>query len=120
MRKIMGVYSILIGVLIIGFWIMLLGTDNVPELETEPISIYFHLVVEFLMGVLLLISGVALLKNWIWGKSMFILANGLLIYSVINSAGYFANTNEWAMVVMFFVILIFSSVFTLNLIIKNK
>ncbi|SET18132.1 hypothetical protein SAMN05660297_01634 [Natronincola peptidivorans] len=111
-KKITGYYSILLGICIIGLWIMLLTTDTVPELETEPITIYFHLIAEVLMGILLCISGIGLFRKQSWGNLMFILSNGLVIYSVINSSGYYGNMDEWAMVMMFMGILVLSITFT--------
>lgn len=119
MKKAAGFYSILLGISIIGLWVMLLTTGNVPELRTEPINIYFHLTSEFLMAVLLLISGIGILKKLTWGNPMFILSNGLVIYSVINSAGYFGNSDEWAMVIMFMIILVLSIIFTLMIFKEN-
>ncbi len=102
--KVKGFYAILIGISIIGLWIMLYVTSNILELETEPLSIYFHLVAEVLMGLLLIISGIALILKKKWGNPLFIFANGLVIYSVINSSGYYANMGNWSMVIMFGVI----------------
>jgi len=92
---------------------MLLTTGNVPELEIEPISIYFHIIAELLMGLLLLISGIGLLIKQKWGNLLFVLSNGLLIYSVINSSGYYGDKNEWAMVIVFMLILVLSVAFSL-------
>ena len=40
-RRIAAVYSIFIGVSMIGMWTVLLGTGQVPEINTEPINILF-------------------------------------------------------------------------------
>ena len=119
MKKIIGGYSIFIGILVIGFWIMSLSTGNVPELETEPIEIYFHLSSEFLMAILAIISGIGLLKKQKWADLLFVLSSGMVIYSVINSSGYFGNDNEWAMVIMFMVLLVLSAL-TSFLILKDS
>ncbi|WP_105616291.1 hypothetical protein [Vallitalea okinawensis] len=113
MKKLVGVYSVLLGISIMGLWTMLLTTGNVPELDTEPICLYFHLTAEILMGILLVLSGIGLIKKSRWGKSLFVLSTGMVIYSVINAAGYYANNSEWTMVIMFMVILVLSILFTL-------
>lgn len=114
LRKVKGYYSILIGLSIIGLWIMLYITGNIPELETEPLRIYFHLAAEVLMGLLMILSGIALIIKKKWGKSLFLVANGLVIYSVINASGYYANKGEWSMVMMFGLICLLSTYFTIN------
>jgi len=105
-----GIYSLIVGVGIIGLWAMLIVTKQVPEMKTEPIAIGFHIVVENLMGILSVISGIILLLNLIWAPYLFIFAMGLVVYAVINSSGYYGEKKEWIFVGMFGVILILSTV----------
>ena len=104
-----GIYAIIIGIGIIGLWLMLLRTRQVPELKTEPVAIKFHVAAEMFMGVLSLISGIILLLGLSWAPYLFILANGLVIYAVINSAGYYGQKKQWSFVLMFGIILIVST-----------
>ncbi len=120
MKKMAGVYSILLGVSIMGLWSMLLSTGNVPELKTALISIAFHMAAETIMGILLLMSGVALIKDSKNGVSLFVLSNGLVIYSVVNSAGYYGEKGQWIMVAMFMAILFMSSFLTYGLLKKAE
>lgn len=101
-----GIYAIIIGIGIIGLWSMLLLTNQVPELETEPIAIKFHITAEIIMGTLSLLSGIFLVFGIPWAHYLFILAMGLVIYAVINSAGYYGQKKQWIFVVMFGIILI--------------
>ena len=96
---------------------MLLITKQIPELETEPIAIGFHITAESIMGTISIVSGILMLINLSWALYPFILAMGLVIYSVINSAGYYGQKKEWPFVIMFGVILLTSIVLViLNLI----
>ena len=106
MKKVIGIISIIIGLGILGLWGMLLLTGNVPELVSAPISITFHLIAEFSMGILMLISGIALLCRARWASWLFVLSSGLVIYAVINSAGYYGQAGNWAMVGMFMGLLV--------------
>ncbi|MFX1320545.1 MAG: hypothetical protein ACFFAQ_02765 [Promethearchaeota archaeon] len=121
MRKIVlliisGIYAIIIGIGIIGLWTMLLLTKQVPELNTEPVSIAFHITAEIIMGILSLLSGILLLIDLSWAPYFFILAMGLVIYAVINSAGYYGQKKQWTFVIMFGIILVASvSLVILNL-----
>lgn len=110
-----GIYAIVIGIGIIGLWTMLLLTNQVPELRTEPIAIKFHITAELIMGILSLFSGIFLLIGFLWAPLIFILAMGLVIYAVINSAGYYGQKKQWSFVIMFGIILIAS----LSLVIVN-
>lgn len=104
-----GIYAIIIGIGIIGLWIMLYRTKQIPELKTEPIAIKFHLTAEMTMGLLCLTSGILLLLGVSWSPYLYITAMGLVIYAVINSAGYYGQNKQWLFVVMFIVILIVST-----------
>jgi len=79
---------------------------------------YSSSVVEALsQGILSLISGIFLLIGLSWAYFLFILAMGLVIYAVINSAGYYGQRKQWPFVIMFGIILIASvSLVILNII----
>ncbi len=101
-----GIFGILIGCMMMGQWAMFILTGQVPEIQTAPISIGFHLAAEIATALGLVISGIAILKHLSWGKISLLVANGLLIYSVLASPGYFAQSGQWEMVIMFAVILL--------------
>ncbi|MFX1464468.1 MAG: hypothetical protein ACFFBF_15710 [Promethearchaeota archaeon] len=103
-----GIYAIVIGIGIIGLWTILLRTNQVPELKTEPVAIKLHITAEMIMGILSLLSGIFLLIGLSWAPYFFILAMGLIIYAVINSAGYYGQRKQWLFVIMFGVILVAS------------
>ena len=103
-----GIYAIIIGLGIIGLWLMLYLTNQIPELKTEPVAIKFHITAEMIMGILSLLSGIFLLVGLSWAPYFFILAMGLVIYAVINSAGYYGQKKQWSFVIMFGIILIAS------------
>jgi hypothetical protein len=65
-RKIAVIYSIIIGVAMIGMWLSLIVTNQVSEINTEPIRISYHLIGEFLTAILLLIGGFGLFTNRGW------------------------------------------------------
>jgi hypothetical protein len=99
-------YCIVVGALMAIQWLFFLATGNVPELETEPLAIAFHLVAELATAIALILAGVGLLRRVRWALPVSLAALGMLLYTVINSAGYFAEQGVWAMVAMFGVLLI--------------
>jgi hypothetical protein len=113
-----GIYAIIIGIGIIGLWIMLYRTNQIPELKTEPFAIRFHLIAEMTMGSLCLISGILLLLGVPWSPYLYMIAMGLVIYAVINSAGYYGQNKQWSFVVMFGIILIVSASLVILIIIN--
>ena len=101
LELITSVYSIFIGISIMGLWIMLILTKQVPELKTDPVEIYFHTSAEFMMGILSLISGALILLEIDFGLYLFLISSGLCIYSVTNSAGYYAQRKKWLFIGLF-------------------
>lgn len=69
MRRIAAIYAILVGVLMIGQWAMFIVTGQVPEFNTEPIRITFHLAGEFTTAALLVAGGLVLLTERRWGST---------------------------------------------------
>ena len=104
--KFAGWYGIIVGLLMVIQWSVFLATGQVPELKTEPIRIYFHLASEFVTALGLIISGAALLRRKSWAAMSYLIAAGMLLYSVIVSPGYFAQQGQWALVGMFAIVCI--------------
>jgi len=50
-----AIYSILVGVSIIGMWTILYINGSIPEFDTEPIRIGIHLVAEITTGIILIL-----------------------------------------------------------------
>ncbi len=99
-----GIFALAVGILMFGQWAVALATGGVPELQTAPMAIGFHLAAEVLTALALILSGLALLKKRTWGRTLFLVAGGMLLYSVINSPGYFAQRGQWIAVGMFAVL----------------
>ena len=110
-----ALFSIFVGVLMIGQWIFSLASRKVPEIATETRAIGFHLAAEFLTAAVLMVAGIALLAQSLLGYPLALLAFGMLVYTLINSAGYFAQRGQWLMVLMFggILILAFASIYQL-------
>lgn len=109
--KIIAYYSVFLGFMITGLWIMLLRTDAVTEGKTE---IVFHLFSEFLMAVLCILSGFKMLMNHRTGTAVNIIAHSMVIYSVLNAAGYYGQKGETGMMIFFIVLLSISALIILT------
>jgi hypothetical protein len=105
-----AVFALVVGTGMIGQWLLFLITGQVPELQTEPLRIRFHLAAEFATALALLIGGLALLTDQAWGRWFYLLATGMLLYTVIVSPGYFAEKGQWAFVGMFASVLLLALV----------
>jgi hypothetical protein len=111
-------YSILVGILMVVQWGFFLVTGQVPELQTEPVRIAFHLAAELITAVALVFSGTLLLKRTSLSKPLALVSAGMLLYTTIVSPGYFAQLGEWPIVIMF-LLLICSNLFNMYMLIKK-
>ena len=107
--------ALAIGVLMLAQWIFFLVSGQVPELEMEPLRILFHLTAEAATAIALIAAGLALRGGRRGAINLGFVANGMLIYTVIVSPGYFAQQGEWALVAMFLVPLILAVVSVVKL-----
>ena len=99
--KLIAWYSVFLGFSVIFLWSFILK----PSAQQEgSIEMGFHLMSEFLMATLCIVSGILiLLKN---GKSYLInaAAHGMVVYSVANAAGYYGERGNWQMALLFLVL----------------
>jgi len=93
--------SIIVGAMMLLQWAFFLGTGSVPEVDSEPVALVFHLVAEGATSLVLLYAGLALLRSGRSGIAVGLVGNGMLLYTVIVSPGYFAQIGQWPLVGMF-------------------
>jgi hypothetical protein len=99
-----GIYGVAVGLLMLAQWTFFLATGSVPELQSAPLAIAFHIAAEGLCALALLLTGLALLRKQAWGERFYPVAAGMVLYSEVNSPGYFAQSGQWALVAMFAVL----------------
>lgn len=107
-KKMTAMYQILIGTGMIGIWVLLFSTGNIPELQNELMRIVMHITAEVLTGVLLLISGLWILIKKHTHRVFYYLSSGALLYTLIASPGYYAGKDEWAVFFAFIGLLLFT------------
>ncbi len=106
-----SIYIIIIGIAMLSMWIFLLGKREVPELNTKPTQITFHLIAELLTSIALIIGGIGLILNQSWGVALFFISIGMAIYSTINAAGYYGQLKDWPIFIILLVFTIISLIF---------
>lgn len=111
-------YSISVGSLILLQWVFFLTTGSVPELKTAPWEIGHHMTAELLLAFTLLAGGITTLRSIGWGEKILLVALGMAVYSEINSPGYFAQREQWALVVMFAILLI-AALWSIRILVKK-
>jgi hypothetical protein len=111
-----GIFAVLVGVGMIAQWAMSFIHQQIPELKTEPYRIWFHIVGEMVTAALLILGGAGILLSQPWAPSVYLLAMGMLFYTVIVSPGYFAQKGQWGLVLVFGVLLVLGIASTLTLI----
>jgi hypothetical protein len=101
-----AVFAIIVGLGMIGQWTALFISGQIPELETEPYRISFHLAGEGLTAVLLILSGLGLFLSWPWAQPLYLVAGGMLLYTAIVSPGYFVQQGQPSWLGIFLAIVI--------------
>ncbi|MBI4812939.1 MAG: hypothetical protein HY802_00740 [Methanobacterium sp.] len=110
-RNIIAIYSLFIGILMIGMWVMFISTGQVPEMATKPAEIILHLLAEFTTAILLIIGGIGLLKKMKIGYNLNLVALGMLLYTLIVSPDYYLQRGDWVFVGIFALLFIFTLIF---------
>ena len=99
-------YGIVVGVLMFAQWMSSIFAGGVPEFQTAPWEIAFHLAAEMSTAVILFTGGITTLRSTRWSKQILLLGLGMVIYSEIVSPGYFAQLGQWIFVIMFTILLL--------------
>ena len=105
-RKASAVFTIVVGLLMMGMWSMLVLTNQVPYLDSAQVEIKLHILTEMLTALMLITGGVSVLKGWENLTNLHYVSQGMLIYAIINSSGYYIDMGEPMMAVMFSVLLV--------------
>lgn len=93
-------------------WIFLLLKREVPELNTKPTQIVFHLIAELSTSIILITGGIGLIMDQSWGIPIFFISIGMAIYSTINAAGFYGQLKDWPMFIILIVFTIISLLIT--------
>ena len=102
-RKILAYYSIFLGLSVIAMWIMIQLNGSPQE---GNIELSFHLFSEFFMAFICVYSGILLLKQNQTGRLLNLTGLGMVIYSVLNAAGYYGERGDFSIMIMFTVLMI--------------
>lgn len=119
-RKVASAYAILIGIMMAAMWTMFAVTEQIPEIDTSPREILFHLAAEFMTAIALVAGGLGLLKLRNWGYPIYMVSLGMLAYTVVVSPGYYAQREEYVFVGMFAVLMALDLVFIVLSVLKRK
>ena len=105
-QRLISYYSIILGFGIAGLWMIILKNSEIQEGKTEMV---FHLLSEFLMAAICILSGFKLLMRHKSAVPVNIIGHSMIIYSVLNAAGYYAERGEILVMVIFLALLLIST-----------
>ena len=115
-RTTAAVFAIFIGLCLLGIWVMFLFTGQVPDWNTRPVETSLHLTAEILTAFTLIAAGASLLTQQFWAKEVYLVAMGMLLYSVIHAAGTFAQRGQISYAGMFAIFAVLAVTFTILII----
>ncbi len=103
MNVLVAVYSIIVGMFMFGFWGFLVATKQ-AELDERPWDMRLHIIAESGTALLLILSGSGMLLGLASLTVLAPVALGMLLYTVVNSPGFYAGRRNRPMVAMFAVL----------------
>ena len=98
MKRTVAYYSVFLGFSIIGIWFGIIKEGNIPE---GKIAMGFHLYSEITMAIICIVSGILMIRKKTFGVETNIAGHAMVIYSVINAAGYYAQLGNKLMMNIF-------------------
>ncbi len=109
-----GRFGIIVGIAMILLWAWLLITDDVPDLDTRPLTMWFHIAGEVATAVVLIVAGWGLITGTAWARRLYLLAIGMLLLVVIHAVAWYGGRGEIWMVIAFVILAILGVFFALR------
>ena len=100
-----AVFAVVVGLGMIVQWTLSWRAVQIPELQTEPVRIRFHIAGEMATALALIAGGAGLLLHAAWSVPLYLVAMGMLFYTAIVSPGYFAQQGKWVWTALFAIII---------------
>lgn len=120
MKKVEFIFSILLGICMLGMWGLLLITGQVKEIGIEPFRIAAHLFSEGITAILLILGGLFSLMHCSNGEKLHLVSLGMLMYSVLTAAGYYLQFKNGVMTVMFGMLFLITVLFFISNLYKGS
>lgn len=111
MKKSTAYFCLVIGFLNLFTWTYLLVNNKVPGMDKELLAFVFHWISEFVTAILLIISGVMILRNNRMRRYMFFIALGFLLNAINGAFWYYLANFNPLLFIMMVAILIFTLLF---------
>ncbi len=92
-------FAIAVGLLMLGWWAVELRAGVLRRADRAPAEIGLHITAELLAAGLLVVAGGVVLTGG--GPELLLVALGMLLYTVIQSPGYFLARREAGPAAMF-------------------
>ncbi len=87
MKRAAAIFTIAMGVMMLGSWSFLFLTNQYPAARTLPLETGYLLTAEFLTASALIAAGYGILSGRSWALPLILVALGELIYCTIRFAG---------------------------------
>jgi len=84
-----GIYAISAGIITALIWIIVLAKKQGFKFIENKSERIFHIAAEFMMSILAIDTGIALLLEKTWGIYYFYLTMGLVLYASVNAIGIY-------------------------------
>ncbi len=120
MKKGAAIFSILMGVALLGTWGYLFFSNNYPEATTYPLETGYLLVAELLTGAGLIAGGVGILSSQRWGLPLTLVALGELVYNTVRYAGELGQGGSVPGLAFFTAVAVFGILFAVYLVISTS
>jgi len=109
-----GRFAVIVGIAMILLWAWLLINDDVPDLDTRPLAMWFHIIGEVATGIVLIVAGWGLLTAAIWARRLYLVAIGMLLLAVVHAIAWYGGRGEFWMVVAMVVLAVLGVFFALR------
>lgn len=106
-------FAIVVGGLMLLLWLYQI-LAGMPELDVQPLSTWFHVFGQVVTAALLLVAGLALIRQKSWSRKLYLIAIGALLLSIINAIAFYSERGDIALVIAFIVLAVLGVFFAIR------
>jgi len=86
-----GVFTLSAGTMTFVLWVIVILKKQGHKFIEKSFERLFHIIAEFMMSIVAIVSGIGLLLRQIWALPVFFLAMGLILYAIVNAIGIYGE-----------------------------
>ncbi len=109
-----GAFAVITGAVMLAVWVYLFATGGIPQLQGDPVGTWVRIGTECITALLLIAAGWGVLTHQPWGRRLYLVAVGALLFAVVHAIATYGARGQVGMVMLFLGLAVVSVFFAMR------